>query len=233
MEKYYVYAHVRLDKNSVFYIGKGTLSKRGHYTRAYCKEERNNYWNNIINKTKWTYIILRHFPTKLEALQYETRCIDMFGVWWEGGQLCNNVKNTVTNDDFGMRQRKKVYKYSLDGDFICEYESGAAAALDNDCYISHISQNCRGDTITCKGFQYSFIKYDKLEKVIAGNLSPKAFKKVYQYNLEGDLINTHIGCKGAMETTGISRGNISHVLHGRNKVAGGYFWSYELIEKEC
>ncbi len=228
--KYYVYAHIRLDKNSVFYIGKGTLCKRGYYSRAYNKDKRNTYWNNIINKTKWTYIILRHFPTKLEALRYETRCIAMFGVWWEGGQLCNNVKDTVTNDGFGMNHRRKIYKYSLDGEFIREYESGTEAAFDNNCYPTHISQACKGDVLTCKGFQYSFIKHDKLDKIIPSNIRRAKLKIVYQYSLDRKLINSFHGLAEASNLTGVSYVSISHVLHKRNKTSGGYFWSYELIE---
>jgi len=40
---YYVYAHIRNDTDSVFYIGKG----RGN--RAYSKR-RNKHWSNIVNK---------------------------------------------------------------------------------------------------------------------------------------------------------------------------------------
>lgn len=37
----YVYKHIRLDTNEVFYVGVGGFSKRekiGTYTRAYCKQ---------------------------------------------------------------------------------------------------------------------------------------------------------------------------------------------------
>ena len=40
-----IYRHIRLDTNQVFYIGIGSIK------RAYRKTGRNNYWNNITNKT--------------------------------------------------------------------------------------------------------------------------------------------------------------------------------------
>lgn len=41
----YVYRHIRLDKNEVFYVGIGSDNK-GKYLRAHGKEKRNKYWKN-------------------------------------------------------------------------------------------------------------------------------------------------------------------------------------------
>ena len=50
MKKYYVYQHIREDKNEIFYIGIGTKSKQdlkcGTYSRAYSKHIDNNIWLN-------------------------------------------------------------------------------------------------------------------------------------------------------------------------------------------
>ena len=48
--KYYLYQHIRLDTNLVFYIGKGSKCNKGNiYKRAFTKNSRNIYWNNIVN----------------------------------------------------------------------------------------------------------------------------------------------------------------------------------------
>lgn len=56
VEKYYLYRHIRLDKNEPFYIGIGTKSeqdlKYGYYGRASANHVDNNIWIKIINKTK-------------------------------------------------------------------------------------------------------------------------------------------------------------------------------------
>ena len=44
----YIYKHIRLDTNEVFYIGIGSDNT---YKRANLKKGRNIYWNNIINKS--------------------------------------------------------------------------------------------------------------------------------------------------------------------------------------
>ena len=51
--KYYLYRHIRLDKNEVFYVGIGTKRNNNDYSRAYSKLLRNKWWNNIINKTSY------------------------------------------------------------------------------------------------------------------------------------------------------------------------------------
>lgn len=60
--KYYLYRHIRLDKNEPFYIGIG--SKCDNYTqysmeyrRAFCKK-RNNLWSKIAKKTPYRVEIL-------------------------------------------------------------------------------------------------------------------------------------------------------------------------------
>jgi len=71
--KYYLYRHIRLDKNEPFYIGIGTKSFRsskdlGIYFRAYNKVNRTQFWKNIINKTSYVVEIL------LESNDYNFIC---------------------------------------------------------------------------------------------------------------------------------------------------------------
>ena len=69
--KYYLYRHIRLDKNEVFYIGRGKKAKKfsntifSEYGRAYNTLQRNKYWKNIFKKT----------DIKVEIL-YESNCIN-------------------------------------------------------------------------------------------------------------------------------------------------------------
>jgi len=47
-----IYRHVRLDINEVFYIGIGTTK------RAFVKDHRSLFWNNIVNKTEYRIDII-------------------------------------------------------------------------------------------------------------------------------------------------------------------------------
>ena len=61
----YLYRHIRIDTNEVFYIGIGggnKYEKELSYKRAYSKYDRNKYWKNITNKTNYIVeIILNDF----------------------------------------------------------------------------------------------------------------------------------------------------------------------------
>lgn len=67
--KYYIYRHVRLDNNEVFYIGVGTKTSNKNivtktetykeiYKRAYVQSVRNSFWKSIVSKTKYRVDIL-------------------------------------------------------------------------------------------------------------------------------------------------------------------------------
>lgn len=66
----YLYRHIRLDKNEVFYIGIGSDST-GHYYRAFskCKKTRNIHWHNTIKKTSYEVEIV------LDDISWEEACI--------------------------------------------------------------------------------------------------------------------------------------------------------------
>lgn len=74
----YVYGHLRLDKHEIFYIGIGH-NKDKKYERAYLKAKRNNFWLNIINKTKHKVIILVDNLTWEEACKKEIELISLYG----------------------------------------------------------------------------------------------------------------------------------------------------------
>jgi hypothetical protein len=63
--KHYLYRHIRLDNNQVFYIGIGTKNKKNIYKRAYSDTSRNTYWKHITNNTDYKIDIV------LESDDYE------------------------------------------------------------------------------------------------------------------------------------------------------------------
>jgi hypothetical protein len=74
----YLYRHIRLDKNEVFYIGIGKDNK-GQYKRAYSKSERNKRWTNIIKLTNYEVEILIDDITWKEAGQKEIEFVKLYG----------------------------------------------------------------------------------------------------------------------------------------------------------
>ncbi len=71
--KFYVYAHQRLDDNSIFYIGKG------HGKRAWVEQHRSKYWKNIVNKAGYNVLILQDGMTETDSFILEKYLIVFYG----------------------------------------------------------------------------------------------------------------------------------------------------------
>lgn len=74
----YVYRHIRLDTNQVFYIGIGSDDK-GKFQRAYTKQSRNTHWNNIVKTTSYEVEIVLDDLTWEEACLKEIEFIKLYG----------------------------------------------------------------------------------------------------------------------------------------------------------
>jgi hypothetical protein len=82
----YVYRHIRLDKNEVFYIGIGI----GYYfQRADQKTKRSKFWHYIADKTEWYSEIMVQGLTREQAELKEIEFIALYGRKKDGGTLCN------------------------------------------------------------------------------------------------------------------------------------------------
>jgi len=74
----YVYQHIRLDTDEVFYIGIGSDTD-GKYKRANKKEGRNPHWHNIVNKAGYRVEILTDGINWEKACEEEKRFIKLYG----------------------------------------------------------------------------------------------------------------------------------------------------------
>lgn len=73
----YVYRHIRLDKNEVFYVGIGS-DNLGKYTRAH-STKRGDHWKNIFNNTEIIVEIMLDDLTWEEACEKEKEFIKLYG----------------------------------------------------------------------------------------------------------------------------------------------------------
>ena len=79
---YYLYRHIRLDKNEVFYIGIGKKFYRGEYGRArQYNTGRNNQWRNIYKKLNGNidYEIMYECEELNEIFEKEKEFIKFYG----------------------------------------------------------------------------------------------------------------------------------------------------------
>jgi hypothetical protein len=85
----YVYQHIRLDTDTVFYIGIGSDTD-GKFNRAnLIKGRKNPHWNNVVNKVGHRVEILTDGISWKEACKEEKRLIKLYGRIADGGILTN------------------------------------------------------------------------------------------------------------------------------------------------
>lgn len=85
----YVYRHIRLDNNTVFYIGIGSDNR---YNRANEKKSRSLHWKNIVKKTDYEVEILFEHEDYNFIKEKEVEFISLYGRNDLGlGTLCNKT----------------------------------------------------------------------------------------------------------------------------------------------
>lgn len=159
--KYFLYRHIRKDKNEPFYIGVGTKSAYGNlYKRAtdISPKRRNFIWSGIASRTEIEVEILLETDDIDFIMKKEEEFISLYG------RLCSNNGTLVNIDKGGYRDRtfrrdnwrksasermakmnvdnaknrigknninklsRPVYVYTLEGDFLYGFYTGAQAA---------------------------------------------------------------------------------------------------------
>jgi hypothetical protein len=117
--KYYVYLHIRLDSNEIFYVGKGT--KR----RAFDIKGRTTHWDRIAKKYGFFVNIVAYFNDEQEALDAEAEQIAFYkpfghlvnvldageGSWLSGkGYLVTGDKNPHFGKKHSEEAKNKISK---------------------------------------------------------------------------------------------------------------------------
>lgn len=246
--KYYIYLHKRLDKNEIFYVGKGTLTgKKGqhrNHSRAYCKKGRSSFWYNITNKTPYEVIIFDYFEKENDCLNAEINLILQYGYIKDGsGTLCNlssggesgqsGVKQTKTQIEKRISYiEKPVCCYDFEGNFIKEYKSCSEAIR---IFGRSINQSLRNKQISAHGYLWVFKGEDvflKLNKI--KNKWENLKTKVHQYSKDKSVyINTFKSIKEASDVLKIQYTSIRENCLNKRNSAGGFYFSYTKLTLEA
>lgn len=238
MQRYYVYSHTRIDKDEIFYIGKGTINEKGKFyktihNRAYKKEDRTMWWKHIVNKTPYKIRIIKYFDKEIDALIYETCLISFYKLKEDGGTLVNLVRNTVENTGKSILltyenvKGIEVYQYSLNGEFLNKHISYSKAAKAVGALASDIREAALlKSKSTCKGFQWRLEKFDSITPIKVKKVRTEKLVEIFQYDLNGNFIAKYRGSKEASELTGTNRTAIRNVLSEIAQTANDFYWSY-------
>ncbi len=218
----YLYRHVRLDKNEVFYIGIG--SDR-NFKRAYEKTNRNRYWKNTVNKSAYEVEILLEDLTWEEACKKEVEFIILYGRSDLGiGTLCNltNGGEGVLGMKHTEKVKNKIKEDSKNPERLATSKENLKKASTEESKRKRVFNT-----------DYSF---NKDPRVIAKRkastdyekIGLKKSKPVLQYTLDGIFIKEWVSAYKAYKESGYNFGHISSCCRGIKKTYNGYIWKYKL-----
>lgn len=146
----------------------------------------------------------------------------------KGGQIINSELISISNSGKPSHKRKEVIQLTTDGAVVKRWPSVAEAKANTN--ISHIAACCRGDRNTAGGFRWEYAdkivtRRSKYKKRKTNKVRNR--KIVEQYTMDGVQVGEYSSITEAAEKNEISRKNISNMLIGKSKSAGGYLWKYK------
>jgi hypothetical protein len=112
MNQFYLYRHIRLDKNEVFYVGIGKKPKKynGHrteYKRAFTSYKRTKFWKQIVNKTEYRVEIMLESDDLEFIKEREVEFISLYGRKDQKvGTLVNLTDGGELNNSGASKYRK-------------------------------------------------------------------------------------------------------------------------------
>ena len=241
---YKVYVHISPSGKRYYGITKqSNVNQRWKNGKGY---SNNQYFTRAINKYSWdnfTHIIVAKGLTEAEAKwleielirEWDTTNIDKgynISLGGEGGNCSEETRKKIGEAHKGKKMSEearkkmsearkdkiKIYCVELDMYFNSINEASKIIGCDR----SNISVILNGRKKTCGGYHWLYAE-DVNQENINRVMSLKAGKtKIYCVELD-QYFNS---ITEASEYINCVNSNISDVLNGRNKTAGGYHWLY-------
>lgn len=252
-----IYTLADPESGEIRYIGKTVKTLKARLTdHLYSIKRESNYRSNwiksIINRDLIPIIEELEICTWDISQQREMYWISQFKVWGfklvnltEGGEGCIGRKyNLKTIDKIKKSSSKKVYQYSLDGNFIKEWKSSTEAGKSLGKTNSKICSCARGKRNKAYGFIWNYKKLKKVEpykKIVIisenqkENLKLINSKPVLQYDKNNNFIREWESAKKAAKELGLNYIAIINYINGkrinhRNKnKTGEYIWKRKKI----
>lgn len=216
--------------NHMIYIGQAIDLKERYKKHCYNIKD-NNHQEDLYKAFRefgfnnFSYEILEQFEKFDQNKLNELECFYIK----KYNSLKPNGYNMVPGgtNGAGLAKGKEVELYDIKGNYIKTFSSAHQASIETNINYSSICACCRGKIKHTKGFQWKYCNSDNIIRDISTKKITIAKRKVYQYNLQGNLINIYNTLKEAAEQTNISKSLICNVCNFKSNTAGNYVWRYE------
>lgn len=200
---------------------KGTFNKKG-YNKVCVNGE-------VKGRHQWMAIMFLRVSDEYCDIPF-----DELDVHHEDGDKTNNsiknLKYVHHSKHSEIHENMPVFKYGLDGWFICGFDSTNEAAKEVNGTKSCINQCCLGITKTAYGFQYSYEKQDRIQPIKPRyeRASESQGRKVVQLTLEKKFVMIHASAHAAAKSISKKNGQpkISECCNGHKNSAYGSKWMW-------
>jgi hypothetical protein len=236
----YVYRHVRLDTNKVFYVGIGSSCD---YKRAKEKIGRNIYWKRIANKTFYRIDILLDEITPEEARIKEIEFISIYGRrdlglgtlvnLTDGGDgacgvvVSDNTKRKISEKSknrkanlgkvFSQEWKKNLSISGKGRKFSEEHRKKIGEANKKRIFTNTTREKHRQNNLGKKASEETKFKMSK---------NSKTKKSVIQKTLDDCIIKIYDSIDKAGKENKINPSGICRCCRGKYLTYGGYKWEY-------
>lgn len=239
-----------IQKDGIIITYKGRFKKirinsYGYPCVTLCKNEKSKQYSlhrilakafipNPENKPEIDHINTNRADYRLENLRWVTHAENMRNPLSQQNIQSNSKTHEALRKSIKTkieRKRKtapkRVYQFSIDGEFIAEYESAREASKVTGLTAMTIAEVSRGGLRgrqSCGGYLWSRSK----DIIPAYDPYKKKYKPILQYTKDLEFVKRWASIKEACETLGLKPSNINRNASGRKKcLCGGYNWKYE------
>ena len=143
----------------------------------------------------------------------------------KGKHLSKETKKKIGESNKGKRIIP-VSKYTMNGEYICDYASINDAAKDVGVKKDGIIACCKNRYKSSGGYIWRYFNDELTKEHIAWCNSHGLTKAVLQYDINQNFIKEYNSIQEASIKTNVSYSGISACCNGLQKTSGGYIWKY-------
>ena len=243
---YCVYKHT--SPNGKVYIGITHRKPESRWGRDGCGYKNNQYFWRAIQKYGWNnfkHEILYKDLNKNDACQKEKELISIYDSTNPergynislGGEGTEGIKRYGEENPFFGKHHSEEAKNKIraahlghkDSDETRQKKSAATKGENNPRYGQCITDETRQKISQALCGKETWMKGKSHTDETKYKMSMAKFKKVIQYDLNGNIITEFISVKEASMQTGIDKSCIANCCRGikNHATAGGFIWRYK------